>query len=47
MAKITFRDIIEQTLEKAATPLSAKEIWDKANELGTRGDSTRSHAPAW
>jgi uncharacterized protein len=47
MAKITFRDIIEQTLEKAATPLSAKEIWDKANELGTRGDFTTTGKTPW
>src|SRR6185295_18396094 len=25
--------LIEQTLENVGTPLSAKEIWDKANEL--------------
>ena len=34
MAKTTFWDIIERTIEKVGTPLSAKEIWDKAKELG-------------
>ena len=38
MARTTFWDIIERTIEKVGTPLSAKEIWDKANELGTIGD---------
>jgi len=38
MAKTTFWDIIERTIEKVGTPLSAKDIWKKANELGTIGD---------
>lgn len=33
MAKSTFWDIIEDTLRQVKTPLSAREIWDKANEL--------------
>lgn len=33
MGKKTFWDIIEKTLNTVGTPLSAKEIWDKANEL--------------
>lgn len=37
MAKTAFWDIIESTIEKVATPLSAKGIWDKANEIGTIG----------
>ena len=47
MAKITFWDIIEQTLEKVATPLSANEIWDKANELGIRGDFATTGKTPW
>lgn len=47
MAKTTFWDIIERTIEKVATPLSAKEIWDKANELGTIGDYTTSGKTPW
>lgn len=47
MAKITFWDIIERTLEKVATPLSAKEIWDKANELGILGDFTTTGKTPW
>ena len=31
MSKTTFWDIIERTIQKVGTPLSAKEIWDKAN----------------
>ena len=47
MAKTTFWDIIELTIEKVATPLSAKEIWDKANELGTIGDYTTTGKTPW
>jgi hypothetical protein len=47
MAKTTFWDIIERTIEKVATPLSAKEIWDKANELGTIGDYTTTGKTPW
>jgi hypothetical protein len=47
MAKTTFWDIIERTIEKVATPLSAKEIWDKANELGTIGDYKTTGKTPW
>jgi hypothetical protein len=47
MAKATFWDIIEKTIEKVGTPLSAKEIWDKANELGTLGGFTTTGKTPW
>lgn len=47
MPKTTFWDIIERTIEKVATPLSAKEIWDRANELGTIGDYTTTGKTPW
>ncbi|MBE0639173.1 MAG: HrgA protein [Bacteroidales bacterium] len=47
MAKTTFWDVIEKTVEKVGTPLSAKEIWDKANELGTLGDLSTSGKTPW
>ncbi|MBK8855703.1 MAG: HrgA protein [Saprospiraceae bacterium] len=47
MAKTTFWDIIERTIEKVATPLSAKEIWDNANDLGTIGDYTTTGKTPW
>jgi hypothetical protein len=47
MAKTTFWDIIEKTIEKVGTPLSAKEIWDKANELGTLGDFATTGKTPW
>lgn len=47
MAKTTFWDIIERTIEKVGTPLSAKEIWEKANELGTIGDFTTTGKTPW
>jgi hypothetical protein len=47
MAKTTFWDIIERTIEKVGTPLSAKEIWDKANELETIGDYTTTGKTPW
>lgn len=47
MSKTTFWDIIEKTLEKVGTPLSAKEIWEKANELGTIGDFTTTGKTPW
>ena len=34
MAKMTFWDLIDATFEKIKTPLSPREIWDKAAELG-------------
>lgn len=47
MAKATFWDIIEKTIEKVGTPLSAKEIWEKANELGTIGDYYTTGKTPW
>lgn len=47
MAKTTFWDIIEKTIEKVGTPLSAKEIWDKANELKTIGDYITTGKTPW
>jgi hypothetical protein len=47
MAKTTFWDVIEKTIEKVGTPLSAKEIWDKANELGTVGDFSTTGKTPW
>ncbi len=38
MAKTTFWNIIELTIKKAGTPLSAMDIWLKAKDLGTLGD---------
>lgn len=47
MAKTTFWDLIERTIEKVGTPLSAKEIWEKANELDTIGDFTTTGKTPW
>lgn len=47
MAKTTFWDIIERTIEKVGVPLSAKEIWDKANEVGTIGDYSTTGKTPW
>lgn len=47
MAKTTFWDIIEKTIEEVGTPLSSKEIWDKANELGTLDDFTTTGKTPW
>ncbi|GAB4349640.1 MAG: HTH domain-containing protein [Flammeovirgaceae bacterium] len=47
MAKTTFWDVIEKTIEKVGTPLSAKEIWDKANELGTLDDFSTTGKTPW
>lgn len=47
MAKSTFWDVIERTIEKVEAPLSAKEIWDKANELKTIGDFTTTGKTPW
>jgi hypothetical protein len=47
MSKTTFWDIIEKTLEKVGTPLSAKEIWEKANELGTIGEYRTEGKTPW
>lgn len=46
MAKTSFWGLIEKTIEKYGAPLSAKEIWDKAYELGTVGNfSTTGKTP--
>lgn len=47
MAKSTFWDVIERTIEKAGTPLSAKEIWEKALEYGTIGDFQTTGKTPW
>lgn len=47
MAKTTFWDVIEKTIEKVGTPLSAKEIWDKANEFGMLGDFSTTGKTPW
>jgi uncharacterized protein len=47
MAKTTFWDIIERTIEKVGTPLSAKEIWEKAYEIGTIGDYETTGKTPW
>lgn len=47
MAKTTFWDVIEKTIEKVGAPLSAKEIWDKANEFGTLGDFSTTGKTPW
>ena len=47
MAKTTFWDVIEKTIEKVGKPLSAREIWDKANEIGTTGDFESTGKTPW
>ncbi|MCU0435565.1 MAG: HTH domain-containing protein [Bacteroidia bacterium] len=47
MAKTTFWDVIEKTIVRVGTPLSAKEIWDKANELKLLGDFSTSGKTPW
>lgn len=47
MAKTTFWDIIEKTIEAIGTPLSPKEIWVKAHEIGTVGDFVTSGKTPW
>jgi uncharacterized protein len=47
MAKTTFWDVIERTLEKVGTPLSAKNIWVKANELDLLSDFTTTGKTPW
>lgn len=47
MSKNTFWDVIEKTIEKVGTPLSAKEIWRKANEIGTVGDFITNGKTPW
>lgn len=46
MAEKTFWNIIEDTISQVRTPLTAKEIWEKANELGiTDGFHTTGKTP--
>jgi len=47
MAKTNFWDVIEKTLEVVGEPLTAKEIWEKANELKTLGDFTTTGKTPW
>lgn len=47
MSKMTFWDLIGKTLEKVGTPLSAKEIWDKANELKITEDFSTTGKTPW
>lgn len=47
MGNTTFWDIIEKTIEKVGTPLSAKEIWEKANEIGILGDFSTTGKTPW
>jgi len=47
MAKTTFWDFIERTFFKVKTPLSAREIWDKANELGITKDFKTTGKTPW
>jgi len=47
MAKTTFWNIIELTIKKAGTPLSAMDIWLKAKELGTLGDYVTTGKTPW
>jgi hypothetical protein len=47
MTKTTFWDLIERTIEKVGTPLSAKEISEKANEIGTIGNFTKTGKTPW
>jgi len=47
MAKTTFWDVIEKTIEKVGTPLSAREIWEKAQEIGTLGDFSTTGKTPW
>lgn len=47
MAKTTFWNVIEKTIEAVGTPLSAKEIWEKANEIGTIEDFITNGKTPW
>ena len=42
-----FGTLLKITIEKVGTPLSAKEIWDKANALGTLGDFSTTGKTPW
>lgn len=47
MAEKTFWDIIEDTIEKVRVPLTAKEIWEKANELEITKNFTTIGKTPW
>lgn len=47
MAKTTFWDIIENTIAKAGKPLSPREIWENAHQLGTMGDFVTTGKTPW
>jgi len=47
MEKNTFWEVIIRTLNKVGTPLSPKEIWEKANEIGTIKDFVSNGKTPW
>lgn len=47
MEKNTFWEVIIRTLDKVATPLSPKVIWEKANEVGTINDFVSNGKTPW
>src|SRR5690348_13745919 len=47
MAKVTFWDIIERTLEASSEPLSPKEIWEKAKDLNITKDFYSAGKTPW
>jgi uncharacterized protein len=47
MEKNTFWEVILRTLDKIRTPLSPKEIWEKANEVGTIEDFVSNGKTPW
>ncbi|WP_038007511.1 HTH domain-containing protein [Terrimonas ferruginea] len=47
MPKTTFWDIIVKTLSEVETPLSPKEIWDTAHQIGTIGDFVSTGKTPW
>ncbi len=47
MEKNTFWEVIIRTLDKVRTPLSPKEIWEKANEIGTLHGFTSNGKTPW
>ena len=47
MAKMTFWDLIDATFVKVKQPLSSKEIWTKAEELGIANDFETTGKTPW
>lgn len=47
MAKMTFWDLIDATFDKVKQPLSSKEIWTKAEELGIANDFETTGKTPW